>query len=391
VQPPLYRNIFVEDPPQVLFSLKILPPICAQTGQSCAVTTLTDPSLVKLNIENLFSPASVVQNSVGFQTLPAGYSQDMQTFSSAYTLTGSMNVGLSNIMLKPPNGTATALTGANAAALGKLTTNGGNINLVYVTTSASAPEITMVANAEGEDRIIAPNTWVEVKGLNLAPAGDSRIWGGSDFANNKMPTALDGVSVTVNGKAAYVYYVSPTQINILTPPDAMQGAVQVVVTNNGAASALFTVQAQPLSPAFFIFNGGPYVAATHADGSLLGPTGLYPGSTTPAKPGETIVLYANGFGPTSNPVVSGSAMQSGNLSPLPLIEIGGIAASVTFAGLVLPGEFQFNVVVPPGAPGGDQPITVTYNGATTQTGTLITIEGSTQSMPSAFHVVPKRQ
>jgi hypothetical protein len=35
---------------------------------------------------------------------------------------------------------------------------------------------------------IAPNTWVEIKGTNLAPAGDTRIWAGADFVNNQMPT-----------------------------------------------------------------------------------------------------------------------------------------------------------------------------------------------------------
>jgi hypothetical protein len=38
-----------------------------------------------------------------------------------------------------------------------------------------------------------------------------------------MPTNLDGVSVTVKGKTAFVYYISPTQLNILTPPDAISG------------------------------------------------------------------------------------------------------------------------------------------------------------------------
>jgi uncharacterized protein (TIGR03437 family) len=86
------------------------------------------------------------------------------------------------------------------------------------------------------------------------------------------------------------------------------------------------------------------------------------------------VLFANGFGPTSSPVVSGSAVQGGTLSPLPVITIGGIAAAVQFAGLVAPGEFQFNVVVPPAIADGDQSITATYNGFTTQSGVLLTVQ-----------------
>ena len=153
-----------------------------------------------------------------------------------------------------------------------------------------------LANAEGEAPTIAPNTWVSIYGMNLAQAGDTRIWLGSDFVNGQLPTQLDGVSVTVNGKPAYVYYISPVQINILTPPDALTGPVNVVVTSNAASSAPYLAQTQPESPSFFVFNGGPYIAAVHANGSLIGPATLFPGASTPAQPGETIMIYANGFG-----------------------------------------------------------------------------------------------
>jgi len=245
----------------------------------------------------------------------------------------------------------------------------------FTITAGSGPAISLVANAEGESPTIAPNTWLEIKGFNLAPVGDSRIWADSDFSGGKMPAQLDGVSATVNGKAAYVYYVSPGQVNILSPPDAMSGPVQVVVNNNGA-SASFTAQAAVLSPSFFVFSDRQHVAAVHLDGTLVGPASFsVPGYTfSPAKPGETISVYANGFGPTSTPVVSGSILQSGTLSPQPAIKIGGMTAKVQFAGLVSPGLFQFNVVIPPGLPDGDQSITATFSGTSTQAGTLIAIE-----------------
>ena len=245
------------------------------------------------------------------------------------------------------------------------------------TLSSPTPAISLVANAEGESPLIAPNTWIEIKGVNLAPNQDaliSRIWTTPDFVNNQMPAQLDGTSATVNGKSAFVYYVSPSQVNILTPPDAMQGSVNVVVTNNGALSQAFAAQAQPVSPSFFVFDG-THVVATHADGTDIGPTTLYPGLTTPARPGETIVLFANGFGATSPPVISGAVTQSGSLSPIPVIKIGGIQANVRFAGLnVTPGEFQFNVDVPVNLTDGDQPITATFSGGSTQAGALLTVQ-----------------
>ena len=253
----------------------------------------------------------------------------------------------------------------------------------------SPPVITLVANAEGEIPTIAPNTWVEIKGSNLAKNNDSRVWAGSDFVNGQMPTKLDGVSVTVNGKNAFIYYISPTQINILTPPDAMPSTVAVQVTTNAGTSPTFTAPAQPLSPSFFVFNGGPYIAATHVGGMLLGPAGLFPGATTPAVPGETIVLYANGFGPTSTAVVPGSGTQSGTLSPLPTVTIGGLNATVQFAGLVAPGQFQFNVVVPKNAPSGDNAVVTTYNGVEASPSALITVQGAAP-LPTAvtLYVAP---
>lgn len=101
--------------------------------------------------------------------------------------------------------------------------------------------------------------------------------------------------MTVNGKSAYIYYVSPSQVNALTPPNDIAGSVNVVVTNNGVSSAPIVAQAQALSPSFFVFDG-VHVVATHLNYTDVGPTTLYPGLTTPAQPGETIVLFANGLG-----------------------------------------------------------------------------------------------
>ncbi len=227
------------------------------------------------------------------------------------------------------------------------------------------PAISLVANAEGEIPTIAPNTWVEIKGSGLSL--DSRSWQPMDFTSNQLPTALDNVSATVNGKSAFIYYISPNQINVLTPPDALSGAVPLEVTNNGTLTASFTAQAQPLSPSFFVFNGGPYIAAVHANGTYLT-------ATAPAKPGEVVVLYGNGFGPTSTPVVSGAITQSGSLPTMPIIKVGGIPAQVQFAGLIFPGEYQFNVAIPTNLADGDQPIAATYNNQSTQPGTLITIQ-----------------
>jgi uncharacterized protein (TIGR03437 family) len=244
-----------------------------------------------------------------------------------------------------------------------------------VTVNAEAPPvITYVRNAEGGGTAVASNTWVEIDGSGLSPAGDSRVWQAADFVNGQMPAELDGVSVTMNGEDAYLYYISPSQLNVLAPPNLAAGPLQVKVTTGGTSSAAFTAQAQAESPAFFIFGAGPYVAGTHANGTDLGPATLYPGLTTPAAPGETVALYANGFGPVTPPVAPGSGVQAGSLPSLPAIRIGGFLAAVQYAGLISPGLYQFNVVVPASVPSGDNPITAQYNGLTTQAGVLLTVQ-----------------
>ena len=107
-------------------------------------------------------------------------------------------------------------------------------------------------------------------GGNLSPPGDTRIWQPSDFVGDQLPTELDGVSVTVNGEPAYIYYISPTQLNVLTPPDLTTGPTSVVVTNT-TPSAIFGVQSQFTSLSLFVFDGGPYVVATHLNGGVLPP------------------------------------------------------------------------------------------------------------------------
>jgi hypothetical protein len=55
-------------------------------GLTCTVVDPTLPSTLNLNIQHLFSPASVAQNSIGFQSATGGP-----------TLTGAMNIGLTDI------------------------------------------------------------------------------------------------------------------------------------------------------------------------------------------------------------------------------------------------------------------------------------------------------
>ena len=220
---------------------------------------------------------------------------------------------------------------------------------------------------------IAPGTWITVRGTNLS--GTTRTWTSSDFSGSNLPTQLDGVSVTVNGKPAYVYFISPGQLNVLAPGDTTQGPVPVQVTTfQGKSNVINAVEAS-LSPALFTFSqqGGKYLAAVRADGAYLGPANLIPGlATVPAKLGDTILLFGTGFGPTAPPVQIGQIVNS---APLPgvTIRIGGVTVTPQFAGVVTPGVYQFNLVVP-SVPNGDNTVVVEIGSGSSQANTLLTIQ-----------------
>ena len=207
-----------------------------------------------------------------------------------------------------------------------------------------------------------------------------------------MPTQLGGVSVTVNGKAAYVYFYCSAatdpacandQINVLTPLDSTIGSVPIVVTSGSTSTPPFIATMNTVAPSFLLFSAQGYIAATHlnnigcaASGLVecyVGPTTLYPGDSTPAAPGETIVAYATGFGLPVLPLTAGSSTQLGALPSLPSCLIGGSNAVVGFAGVISPGLYQLNIKVPPGAPATDNAISCTYGGSTTPTGALVTV------------------
>jgi uncharacterized protein (TIGR03437 family) len=250
------------------------------------------------------------------------------------------------------------------------------------------PVVTSV-NIPGGYPVISPNTWIEISGRNLAPpavGANGMTWEGApEFAIGTMPTQLGGVRVTVNGRPAFVYYVSSKQVNVLTPVDNMTGAVQIVVRTGEASSLPFYVQARAAAPASLLLGGTHYVLATHADYSLVGPTSMsvpgYPFS--PARPGETITLWATGFGLPKDGVVSGSASQSGPLLATPGVRIGGVgsaetfAAPVVYAGLVAPGLCQLNIIVPGNVPDGDNRVLWFYQqeqGQTYPPGALIAVQ-----------------
>jgi len=204
---------------------------------------------------------------------------------------------------------------------------------------------------------VAPGTWVEIYGSNLAPM--TREWAGSDFTGNNAPTALDGVQVTIGGENAFVEYLSssPGQINAQLPSNIPTGAkLPVVVTNGTASSGSFDIMVnntEPglLAPSAFQIGGKQYVVALLPDGAtyILPPGEIAGVASRQAHPGETITLYGIGFGGITPSIPAGEIETETNQLALGLqILFGQAPGQVTYDGLSpgFVGLYQFNVVVP---------------------------------------------
>ena len=264
------------------------------------------------------------------------------------------------------------------AANGDGTTGGDTIHTAHYTLTAAPsnlPTITSVVNGAGFQAGIAPGSWVTIYGTNLASS--TRTWRPDEIVNGQLPSQLDNVSVTIDGNRASVEYISPTQLNVQAPDDTAAGPVNVVVTDNGVASAAFSATLQQVSPAFFLWSGKYPIATRYPDNVYMGPAGLFSGVTTvPAKPADVITLWATGLGPTSPAMPSGWVVSNANPTVnIPAITVGGVAAQVLGAALS-PGSaglYQINIVVP-NVSNGDQPINMQVAGVNSPSGVVLTVQ-----------------
>lgn len=230
----------------------------------------------------------------------------------------------------------------------------------------------ITASAFGGAAQAASGSFLEIYGSNLA--GDSRTWANGDFVNGVAPTALNDVSVTIGGRPAFVYYVSPTQVNVQTPDNLPTGqSLPVVVTYRGQASPQAMVSIRPtagglLAPANFNAGGKQYAVAMHADGRYVSNGSIEGLPSAPAAPGETLVFYGTGFGSVVPATVPGQIASGASSLAIPVqFQFGESAGQVIYAGLVpeLVGLYQFNVTVPANAPDGDLRLTFKQGEETT--------------------------
>ena len=176
-----------------------------------------------------------------------------------------------------------------------------------------------------------------------------------------LATNLGGTSVIVGGLQAPLLFVSPGQVNAQIPFELPPGhSYQVIVNNNGALSTPESIQLTPVTPGIASLPSGYAIAQHAADTSAIT-------DASPAKPGEYIVIYLAGMGPTDVPVASGTAAPSNILAQTvnpPSIALNAEPVSFPFSGMTpgFVGLYQIDLQVPVDAPDGDLPLVVNQPG-----------------------------
>lgn len=238
-----------------------------------------------------------------------------------------------------------------------------------VSAPSTAPTITAVVNGASFQPGIESGSWVTILGSNLSKTSPGRTWTASEIVNGNLPQSLDGTSVTIDGKPAYVYYISPTQLNVQAPTDSVTGTVAVVVTNDSEKSVSFSAQLETASPAFFLYPGTSNpIVSRFPDYALVGTT------SAPAHPGDVLIIWGTGFGPTKPPTPAGIVVTGApTTATLPEVTAGGVGAPVS-AAVLAPGSaglYQIAIQLPSTVPTGAVALEASVGGAMSPAGTTI--------------------
>jgi uncharacterized protein (TIGR03437 family) len=267
-----------------------------------------------------------------------------QTFNFASD--GTYNDGLFQYIL---GGSGQAVLGIGTGSYYSLTTGFKAISYPTTTVFLNPIGIVNAASFAPVTNSVAPGEYVALFGSGLAAATVVA-------PSFPLQTTLGGVQVMVNSKPAPIYFVSSGQINFLMPfstPTYSFATIQV--SNNGTTSNPITVYTATSAPGVLTQTGngvGP-AKVTHLDGSLVT-------ANSPAKAGETLVLYSIGLGAVSPAVSDGAAAPGNPLSKVvdtnvfvELSDTNGNFYSTTllFAGLTpgFPNLYQLNFTMPSGS------------------------------------------
>jgi uncharacterized protein (TIGR03437 family) len=241
------------------------------------------------------------------------------------------------------------------------------------------PTVSKTTDAAAFKNSISSGALITIFGTGFSSSRGIFQAADSDLVAGRLPMQLGCVAVEVAGKRAPIFIMNGTQVSVQAPQIDVAGNVNVVViTNPGTPteqrSDVSTVAAAALSPAFFLLDGKNIAARNGSkNNGIVSIDGA-------ASPGDIVVLYGTGFGPTNPALAPGEfATKETPITGSAVVTVGGVtvpATDVQYAGAsgAAPGLYQFNVKLPASLPDGDAAVKVTIGGFSTQDGAVLQIK-----------------
>jgi uncharacterized protein (TIGR03437 family) len=260
------------------------------------------------------------------------------------------------------NFTRTVAPLPSAGTVVALTTSGFTVLSANYAAATAPPAIDSVQNAADGSTAVAPGGLISVYGAQLSA---------TNIASSQipLPTALGESCLVVNGAPIPLLFVSTGQVNAQLPLN-MGGNVSMDIHTPAGVSNNFNFVVASAAPAVFLSGtAGPQTGLATvfraANGQLVTPT-------NPVQPGDTLVIYLTGMGPTSPQVQAGQQTPPTLLTSVtqaPTLSLGSANLTIDYAGLVpgyISGLYQINATVPKGTAGGESvPLVITQPGGST--------------------------
>ena len=266
-----------------------------------------------------------------------------------------------------------------------LTTSGFTVLSANYATATAPPAISSVQNAADGSTSVAPGGLISVYGTQMSATNVAT-------SQIPLPTALGESCLVVNGSPIPLLFVSAKQINAQLPFNAA-GDVAMSIHTPAGVSNNYNFVVQSAAPAIFLTGtAGPETGLATifraANGQLVTPT-------NPLYPGDTVVIYLTGMGPTSPAVAAGAETPPTLLTSVtqaPSLTLGGSNLSILYAGLVpgfVSGLYQINATVPDVVTQGDTvPLVISQAGGTTTINVRRSqVTGESHEKDRSYHIV----
>jgi uncharacterized protein (TIGR03437 family) len=330
-------------------------PIPADGGDSVAFWAVSGTS----------SPA---RRTVALATPGAGASVSVTPGTGGAWLSAALNpADLPTEVLLTLNAAAVSELGSGAYTSYAIVTTAAGQRVITATLTVNTVSISRVVDAAGYQATpLAPGALFTAFGSNLAKQ--------AVVAELPLPAGLGGSSVTITDSAgaartAVLLYVSPTQINFVTPSGLTAGEGSFTITNSAGVSRTIAVRIGGMSPGLFSADGtgsgaaAAVVTMLRADGTISITTAATYDAATGQCPAAPIDL-----GDASDQVyltLYGTGIRDRSSLAQVVVRVGGVQLAAEYAGAQpqYAGLDQINVKLPRSLAGiGETPVTVTVDG-----------------------------